>query len=210
MSNELNQIQNLIYEVRSQKVMLDRDLAELYGVEVKRLNEAVKRNKERFPADFMFQITQEEWDILRSQFAISNNDEEDSLRSQIVISNEENDILRSQNATAKKDLSKVRFLPFVFTEHGILMLSNVLNSTKAVSVSIQIVRVFNKLREFAIEQTLKDDRITELRKLLMLHIENSDNKFAKHDETIRHIAQILNNLIEKPPKTKQIGFTANR
>ena len=93
-------IQNMIYEIRGQKVMLDRDLARLYGVEVKRLNEAVKRNIERFPPDFMFQLAQNEWDILRSQIA-----------------------------TAKKDASKVRFLPRAFTEHGVLMLSNVLNSS---------------------------------------------------------------------------------
>jgi hypothetical protein len=84
MAGKLVQIQNLIYEIRGQKVMLDRDLARLYEVEVKRLNEAVKRNIERFPSDFMFQLTQDEWDILRSQFATAN--EGNSLRSQIAIS----------------------------------------------------------------------------------------------------------------------------
>ena len=169
----------MIYEIRGQKVMLDRDLAMLYGVELKRLNEAVKRNTERFPSDFMFQLKKDEWDILRSQIA-----------------------------TANKNLSKVRFLPYAFTEHGVLMLSNVLNSTKAINMSIQIIRVFDKLRKYTLEQTSKDIRIEELRKLLMLHIENSDNKFSGHDKKINEIIIVLNNLIEKPPKTRTIGFSS--
>jgi len=158
--------------------MLDRDLAGLYGVEVKRVNEAVKRNIERFPADFMFQLTQNEWDILRSQIATANN-----------------------------DISKVRYLPYAFTEHGVLMLSNVLNSEKAINMSIQIIRVFDKLRKYAIKQTSKDARIAELHELLMLHIENNDYKFSEYDETIRQILQVLNNLIEHPRKTRTIGFS---
>jgi hypothetical protein len=179
MAEEAIAIQNMIYEIRGHKIMLDRDLAGLYGVEVKRLNEATKRNIDRFPSDFMFQLTQDEWDFLRSQFA-----------------------------TAKKNISKVRFLPYAFTEHGVLMLSNVLNSEKAVNMSIQIIRVFDKLRKYAIEQSSKDVRIAELHKLLMLHIENTDYKFSEYDETIRQIVQALNNLIEQPPKTKKIGFNA--
>ena len=157
--------------------MLDRDLAELYGVELKALNQAVKRNIERFPSDFMFKLTQKEWNILRSQFV-----------------------------TANKDISKVRFTPFVFTEHGVLMLSNVLNSPKAINMSIQIIRVFDKLRKYVLEQTSKDIRIEELHKLLMLHIENSDYKFSKHDKAIKQILQVLNNLMEQPKKTRTIGF----
>ncbi|MCL1993994.1 MAG: ORF6N domain-containing protein [Spirochaetes bacterium] len=170
-------IQNLIYEIRGQKVMLDRDLAELYEVELKVMNQAVKRNIERFPADFMFQLEQEEWDDLRSQFV-----------------------------TANKSLSKVRYLPNVFTEHGVLMLSNVLNSANAINMSIQIIRVFDKLKKYALMQTPNDARIEELHKLLMLHIENTDYKFSEYDETIRQILQALNNLIEQPKQTKQIGF----
>ena len=177
MKDELVKIQNIIYEIRGSKVMLDRDLAELYGVEVKRLNEATKRNIERFPSDFMFQLTQDEWDILRSQIA-----------------------------TANKSIAKVRFLPYTFTEHGVLMLSNVLNSTKAINMSIQIIRVFDKLRKYALKQTSNDARITELHKLLMLHIENNGYKFSEYDETIRQILQALNNLIEHPKKTNPIGF----
>jgi len=178
MAAKIKPIQNIIYEIRGQKVMLDRDLAELYGVELRSLNQATKRNLERFPKDFMFQLTQKEWDFLRSQIVIAKN------------------------------LSKVRFLPYVFTEHGVLMLSNVLNSTKAITMSIQIIRVFDRLRKYALEQTVKDVRLAELHKLLMLHIENSDVKFSEHDEAIRHIFNALNNLMEQPPKTRRIGFAA--
>ena len=168
----------MIYEIRGYKVILDSDLAELYGVELKALNQSVKRNLERFPADFMFKSTQKEWNILRSQFA-----------------------------TANRDVSKVRFTPFVFTEHGVLMLSNVLNSPKAISMSIQIIRVFDKLRKYALEQTSKDLRIEELHRLLMLHIENNDFKFSKQDKAIKQIIQALNNLMEQPKPQKRIGFS---
>jgi phage regulator Rha-like protein len=171
-------IRNMIYEVRRRKIMLDRDLAELYGVEVKRLNEATKRSIDRFPADFMFQLSQKEWDNLRSQFA-----------------------------TANENISKVRYLPYAFTEHGVLMLSNVLNSKRAVNMSIQIIRIFDKLRKYALKQTSKDVQIVELHKLLMLHIENNDYKFSEYDETIRQIVQVLNNLMEQPKKTRTIGFS---
>ena len=178
--NEILPIQNIIYEIRGHKVMLDRDLAELYGVEVKRLNETVKRNIERFPSDFMFQLKQDEWNILRSQIA-----------------------------TANQNTSKVRFFPYVFTEHGILMLSNVLNSMKAISMSIQIIRVFDKLRKYTLEQTSKNIQVEEIHKLLMLHIKNNDYKFSEYDETIKQIIIALNNLIEQPPKPKRIGFRTN-
>jgi len=180
MAGKLMKIQNVIYEIRGQKVMLDRDLADLYGVELKALNQAVKRNIERFPSDFMFRLRQREWD---------------NLRSQIV--------------TANENIVKVRFLPYVFTEHGVLMLSNVLNSTRAINMSIQIIRVFDKLRKFALEQTSKDIRIEELHNLLMLHIKNNDYEFSKHEKAIKQIIYALNNLTKDPPKTKTIGFTAD-
>jgi phage regulator Rha-like protein len=111
--------------------------------------------------------------------------------------------------TANKNISKVRYLPYAFTEHGVLMLSNVLNSEKAINMSIQIIRVFDKLRKYALEQTSKDVRIAEIHKLLMLHIENNDCKFSEYDETIRQIVHALNNLIEQPKKAKTIGFNAD-
>jgi len=180
MANDVILIQKMIYEIRGHKIMLDRDLAELYEVEVKRLNEAIKRNSDRFPSDFMFQLTNDEWEILRSRIATTN-----------------------------KNVFKVRFLPYAFTEHGVLMLSNVLNSTKAIKMSIQIIRVFDKLRNYALKQTTNDARMEELHKLLMLHIENNDNKFSEYDETIKQIVHALNNLIEYPKKSKPIGFNTD-
>jgi len=178
MANKLTQIQNMIYEIRGQKVMFDRDLAELYGVEIKVMNQAVKRNIDRFPSDFMFQLTDEEWKNQRSQFV-----------------------------TFSKDTRKYK--PFVFTEHGILMLSSVLNSSRAIEINIQIMRVFIKMRHYVISKSDKNTQIAEFRKLLMLHIENTDYKLLEHDKTIQQIIIALNNLIEKPPKTKQIGFGAD-
>jgi len=174
--NDTMPIHNLIYEIRGKKVILDRDLADLYEVELRSLNQAVKRNVERFPSDFMFQLSDEEWSNLRSQIVIANN------------------------------ASKVRFLPYVFTEQGVAMLSSVLNNPKAISVNIQIMRVFVQMRHYALSQDSANGQIAELKRLLLLHIENSDIKFSEHDRAIRQIIHALNNLIEKPKEAKTIGF----
>jgi hypothetical protein len=112
-------ITSKIYLIRGQKVMIDRDLAELYGVETKYLKRQVKRNKERFPEDFMFEMTKEEFQNWRSQFVTSNS----------------------------SDKMGLRYAPYVFTEQGVAMLSSVLNSTRAIAVNIKIIRIFTKLRE---------------------------------------------------------------
>jgi hypothetical protein len=180
MSKELTKIQNMIYEIRGQKVMLDSSLSGLYGVPTHRLNEAVKRNVKRFPVDFMFQLTDEEWRSLISQFAIS-----------------------------KGSRGGRRFAPYVFTEQGVAMLSTVLNSEIAIEININIMRAFVKMRRYIIPQKDKNTQITELRKLLMLHIESNDAKFSEQDKVIKQIALVLNSLIEKPPKTKKIGFNTD-
>lgn len=143
-------IENKIYIIRGQKVMLDKDLAWLYEVETKRLNQAVKRNIERFPEDFMFQLTKEECDKLMSDnvtFKMGNK----GLRSQIATSKEdkilmsqfatssEDDFLRSQFVTSKTDENRggQRYLPYAFTEHGVAMLSSVLRSERAIAINIQ-------------------------------------------------------------------------
>jgi uncharacterized coiled-coil protein SlyX len=154
--NELTEIQSKIYEIRGQRVMLDFDLAAMYGVEVKRLNEQVKRNIERFPEDFMFQLTKGEWEILKCQNGTSN-----SLRSQIatlndwesqnVISNsadnQEEESLRSQIATIKNGRGgHKKYMPYAFTELGVAMLSSVLRSPLAIQVNIGIMRAFVTMR----------------------------------------------------------------
>lgn len=118
--NEIEELKNRIHVIRGQQVMLDKDLAELYGVEVKRLNEAVKRNIERFPEDFMFQLTVSEYDSLRSQIA--------TLK------------------TGRGEHSK--YLPYVFTEQGVAMLSSVLRSKTAIEVNIRIMRAFVAIRKY--------------------------------------------------------------
>src|ERR1700704_4479372 len=109
---------NKIYMVGSKKVMIDRDLAELYGVETKRLKEAVRRNINRFPEDFMFEMNSEEFEIWRTQFASS-----------------------------KSDMHGLRYAPFCFTEQGVTMLSCILNSERAIAVNIQIIRIFTRMKE---------------------------------------------------------------
>ncbi len=135
-------IEKKIYLIRGQKVMLDKDLAELYGVETRRLNEQIKRNLSRFPDDFMFQLTQLEFQNLRSQFATS------SLRFQIATSS----------------WGGQRYLPYAFTEQGVAMLSSVLRSERAIHVNIQIMRTFTKLREILASHKDLQKKIEDMEK----------------------------------------------
>ena len=141
--NQFLQIEPLIRTIRGQQVLLDSDLAILYGVETKRLNQQVKRNIERFPEDFMFQLTQEEVICSRSQIATLNKGT--NLRSQIATSSQEVS-LKSQIVTSSH--GGVRYLPYAFTENGIAMLSSVLRSPIAIQVNIRIMRAFTSMRQF--------------------------------------------------------------
>ena len=161
---------NKIYFVREEKVMIDSDLAELYGVETKRLNEQVKRNVSRFPADFMFELTEAEFKNLKSQFATSS-------------------------------WGGRRTPPYAFTEHGVLMLSSVLNSDKAIKVNIQIMRIFTKVRR------LLTDNLS-----VKLEIEEIKKRLQNQDKNIELVFNYLDELIEKqenPTPRKQIGFRFN-
>jgi len=163
-------IMSKIFFIREQKVMLDNDLAELYGVETRRLNEQVKRNISRFPEDFMFQLTEIEYENLKSQFATS-----------------------SWGGRRKP--------PNVFTEHGVLMLSSVLNSDKAINVNIQIMRIFTKIRGMLTENLG-----------IKLEIEEIKKKIANQDKNIELVFTYLDELIEKHEKSKsrrQIGYKRN-
>ncbi|MGJ7031273.1 ORF6N domain-containing protein [Niabella hirudinis] len=132
---QLTVIQQKIYEIRDQRVMMDYDLADLYQVETKRLKEAVRRNRNRFPNDFMFELTKEEYEALRSQFA--------TLKPAAVTGDE---LVVSKRGRHSK------YLPFAFTEHGVAMLASVLNSDKAIEMNIAIVRAFIALRELALHR----------------------------------------------------------
>jgi len=154
-----------IYLIRGQKVMLDSDLSTLYNVETKRLKEQVNRNRERFPEDFMFQLTRDEFEILRSQIATSS-------------------------------WGGTRYMPFAFTEQGVAMLSSVLNSPTAISVNIQIIRVFTKMR--ALLMTHKD---------ILLQLEKIEKKVDNHDEQIALVFTYLKKLLNPPQQPRRrIGF----
>jgi phage regulator Rha-like protein len=165
-----------IIEIRGKKVMLDRDLATLYGVSTKVLNQAVKRNLKRFPEDFMYMLSWQEAINLRSQFVTSSS--------------------RSQFVTLKQG-QNIKYLPYVFTEQGVAMLSSVLNSERAIQVNIMIMRAFTKLRELLL--THKD---------LAIKLEALEKKYAEHDEKIQAIFNAIKQLLEptaEEPK-RRIGF----
>lgn len=175
----LENIENLIQVIRGKQVILDRDLARLYGVETKRLNQQVQRNLERFPADFMFQLSKEEAESLRSQFA-TLNDEPEKLTSQFAISSE--DSSRSQIATLNARGSNIKYLPYAFTENGIAMLSSVLRSPIAIATNIQIMRAFTAMRRFiaANAQVFQRLEVIEHTQLsLAAHQEEADKKFEE-------------------------------
>ncbi len=165
-------IMSKIYLIRGRKVMLDRDIAELYGVETKQLKRAVRRNIKRFPEDFMFEMTKEELENWRYQFG-----------------------------TSKKERMGLRVPPFVFSEHRAMMLASVLNSERAMTVNIQIIRIFNKIREMLLAH--KD---------ILLQLEQMQQKMAEHDNNILLIFQYIKQLEQKrlhktdQQNRKKIGF----
>lgn len=181
----IDRIEHIIYFFRSHKVMLDRDLAELYGVETRVLNQAVKRNSERFPDDFMFQLNTEEANSLRSQFVTLDRT---SLTSQIVIS---------------KGRGKHRkYLPYVFTEQGVAMLSSVLRSSRAITVNIEIMRAFVRLRHILESNKELAKVVSELRSFNL-------KRSAKMDLEIRRIWKAIEKLTEQSndKSKKRIGFS---
>ncbi len=163
----IESIVNKIVFIRDEKVMLDRDLAELYGVETGALNRAVKRNTERFPEDFMFQVASEEAEVLRCQTGIS-----------------------------KPGRGGRRYLPYVFTEQGVAMLSSVLNSKRAIDMNIAIMRAFVQLRKMIASNNKLAQKLAELEQ----HLES-------HDEQIHAIFEAIRALMAPPEKSrKKIGF----
>jgi hypothetical protein len=167
---ELEIIKNSIHEIRGKKVMLDMDLAKLYEVETRVLKQAVRRNMERFPEDFMFELTKDEWNYIRSQLVMFK--------------------------TGKGNFPK--YLPFAFTEQGVAMLSAVLNSQRAVQTSVQIMRAFVIIRQFALTYQELNEKLIALEK--------------KHNQKFTDIDQVLNYLIKKDQHQtqqtarKQVGY----
>jgi hypothetical protein len=174
----LEQVEPLIHEVRGEKVILDSDLARLYGVTTKRLNEQVKRNQERFPEDFLFRVTREEVG------------EAQRSRSQIATASHAGPPKRSQIATASK--RNIRHRPYAFSEHGAIMAANVLNSPRAVQMSVFVVRAFLKMRAL-----LGDKR--ELAKKLAALEKELTQRLDVHEAAIVHVLQRVMDLIDPPP-----------
>lgn len=191
--DEVAIIQRKIFEIRGQKVILDRDLAALYQVETRVLNQAVKRNTERFPEDFMFQLTKEEWQILKSQLVISNG------------------------------YGGQRYLPYAFTEHGVVMLASLLRSEIAIKMSVQITRAFVAMRQTLVALASADAKIellTEKIERLNLYIEEvmhdqndiNEEQRAINEETAMQLELINQSLAElqsspvRDSSPHQIGF----
>ena len=174
-------IGSLIHVIRGQQVMLDADLAMLYGVETKRLNEQVKRNINRFPDDFMFQLTKEDVVALRSQF-VTLNEDQNSLRSQIATLNDRSTTLRSQIVTSSWGGRRKR--PYAFTRNGIAMLSSVLKSETAVGVNIRIMRAFTMIPQLVNYNAQLAQRIFDIEH----HQQETDRKIDVIFEKIKDIS----------------------
>jgi len=171
-------IEKKIFFLRGQKVMLSSDLAELYQVEPRALIQAVKRNMDRFPEDFMFQLTRDELSLLKSHSLISNDSRATASRSQIVI--------------LKRGLN-IKYLPYAFSEQGVAMLSSVLRSKRAVLVNVEIMRAFVRLRQMLATNVNLERRLNELER--------------KYDSQFKVVFDAIRQLMESPKKQpKKIGF----
>jgi hypothetical protein len=186
----IEQIDGMIRTIRGVRVMLDRDLAKIYGVPTKVFNQAVKRNRQRFPEDFMFRLTQEETKALRPS------------RSQNVTSSRRTDSLRSQIVTSNQR-GGPRYLPYAFIEYGVLMAANILNSARAVQMSIFVVRAFAKMREALRGTPQLARKLTELEKKLTARLDVHEAAIV---EVLREVMQILNPPPEPAPPRRRIGF----
>ena len=191
MKNEIANIDisNKIYTIRGQQVMLDRDLAALYMVKIKVLNQTVKRNIDRFPSSFMFQLTEEELNSLRFQNGILDND---GLRPQNGTFDSER--LRSQFVTIKNGRGSHRkYLPYAFTEQGVAMLSSILKSERAIQVNVAIMRTFVHLRRLLASHADLTKRLDELER--------------KYDTQFKVVFDAIRKLMVEPKKSKRrIGF----
>ena len=181
----ITSIQNRIYELRGERVMLDFDLAQLYEVETKVLNQAVKRNIKRFPEDFMFRLTLAEWEEMRSQ--------------SVTASNSTN--MRPQNVTASQSKRNTGVTPFAFTEQGVAMLSGILNSDKAINMNIAIMRAFVEVRKVLM---LPSDLKEQLKQI--------KERLGEHDVQLNQIYDAMENLLDEKSAQKKwedrdrIGF----
>lgn len=214
--NSVESIQHRIYEVRGQQVMLDRDLAELYGVETRVLNQAVKRNIERFPSDFLFRLSKNEWKLLKSQIVISKN----------ILKNIDNECVEQDESDRKSQSVMTgrggdRALPNAFTELGVAMLSSVLRSDTAIQVNINIMRAFVMIRQALStwqSTNLRVEQLSlsmkELNTRLEESLRNQNDINCEQERTNEEIAvqiEMINDVLDQlrttpTPPAKPIGF----
>lgn len=168
-------IQNRIYEIRGERVMLDYDLAAIYEVPTKVLNQAVKRNILRFPKDFMFRLTINEWQNMRSQF---------------VTASDNSIVMQSQIVTALQNKRNTNVSPYAFTEQGVAMLSGILNSDKAISMNIAIMRAFVEIRKIIFKENDLKEQLKQIK-----------NHLGEHDAQLNQIYDAMENLLDE--KTSQ-------
>jgi dihydroxyacetone kinase-like predicted kinase len=167
----IQSIQTRIYEIRGERVMLDYDLAAIYEVPTKVLNQAVKRNRKRFLPDFMFRLTSTEWEAMRSQ---------------IVTPSEVNTIMRSQSVTAYQNKRNTSVTPYAFIEQGLAMLSGVLNSDRAIDMNVAIMRAFIEIKKIVLRQSDLKEQIREIKERL-----------GEHDVQLNQIYDAMENLIDE-------------
>jgi hypothetical protein len=175
-------LEPVILTIRGQKVVLDMELARIYGVTTKVFNQAVKRNKRKFPADFMFRLTLEEFEGLRSQFATLN---------------------RSQIVTGSQRHRNPRYLPNAFTEHGAVMAANILRSDRAIQMSVFVVRAFIRMRQMLVEQRGLARKLAELEKELTARLDIHETAI---NEILGQIRRLLSSPLEPETPKKRIGF----
>ncbi|MBI2731607.1 MAG: ORF6N domain-containing protein [Sphingobacteriales bacterium] len=185
----IKSIQNRIYELRGERVMLDFDLAALYEVGTKVLNQAVKRNIKRFPKDFMFRLMPDEWEYMRSQ---------------IVTTSEVQSTMRSQFVTASQSKRNINITPYAFTEQGVAMLSGILNSDKAIAMNIAIMRAFVEIRRVLIQENNLREQLKQIKE-----------RIGEHDVQLNQIYDAMENLLDekasqrKWEERERIGFKGN-
>lgn len=203
----IQSIQNRIYEIRGERVMLDFDLAALYEAETRVLNQAVKRNIKRFPKDFMFQLTKDEWNDMSSQIVMTgfqnvDNKKNKNKRSQNVILEPNDNSLRSQIVTLKTGRGQhSKYLPYAFTEQGVAMLSGILNSDKAINMNIAIMRAFIEIRKIVLQQNDLREQLRQIKERL-----------GEHDAQLNQIYDAMENLLDEKASQRnweereRIGF----
>ena len=198
MRNKVPEIK--ILSIRDQKVVLDSDLARVYGVTTKRLNEQFRRNRKRFPEDFAFQLTADEFESLRSQIATLDQSEKMvTNRSQSATGSSSSSAMWSQFATTSRQRRRKTHRPWAFTEHGALQVANVLRTDRAIAMSVYVIRAFIEQREKLAANAAILKRLAEIDKTLL-----------EHDTALREIYQKLLPLLAPPPEPprRQIGFHA--